>query len=81
METLAHTAVYIFVEIDRHRREKVEFHSHRVTGLEIKQKAGVPLDYELARIEGHRRVAVADGEVIEIRDGERFIAVPGGSVS
>jgi hypothetical protein len=81
MDTLTHTTVHIFVEIDRHRREKVEFHTHRVTGLEIKQKAGVPFDYELARVEGHRRVAVADDEMVKIKNGEHFIAVPSGNIS
>jgi len=81
MDALTHTTVHIFVEIDRHRREEVEFHTDRVTGLQIKQKAGVPLDYELARVEGHRRIAVADDEVVEIRNGEHFIAVPSGNIS
>lgn len=82
METQTHTTtVYIFVEIDRTKKVKVEFDVHRVTGLQIKQKAGVPADYELARVEGHRRIAVADDQVIEIKNGEHFIAVPSGNVS
>ena len=75
------TTIQIFVEIDRNKQVKVEFFTDDVTGLQIKQKAGVPPDYELARVEGNRRIAVADGELIEIKNGEHFIAVPSGNVS
>jgi hypothetical protein len=82
MITQAHiTTIHIFVEIDRNKQVKVEFDTDEVTGLQIKQKAGVPLDYELARVEGNRRIAVADEQVIEIKNGEHFIAVPSGNVS
>ena len=75
------TTVHIFVEIDRNRQVKVEFDTNHVTGLQIKQKAGVPPDYELARVEGNRRIGVPDDQVIEIKNGEHFIAVPSGNVS
>ena len=75
------TAVHIFVEIDRNHEVKVEFDTNHVTGLQIKQKAGVPPDYELARVEGNRRIVVPDDQVIEIKNGEHFIAVPSGNVS
>jgi hypothetical protein len=82
METHTHvTTVHIFVEIDLHKQVKVEFDTDHVTGLEIKQKAGVPPDYELARVQGNRRIAIGDTEVIEIKDGEHFLAVPSGNVS
>jgi hypothetical protein len=82
MTTQSHvTTIHIFVEIDRNKQVKVEFDTDDVTGLQIKQKAGVPPDYELARIEGNRRIAVADGQLIEIKNGEHFIAVPSGNVS
>lgn len=75
------TVVHIFVEIDRNHRVKVEFDTNHVTGLQIKQKAGVPPDYELARVEGNSRIAVPDDQVIEIKNGEHFIAVPSGNIS
>ena len=75
------TTVHIFVEIDRNHEVKVEFDTNHVTGLQIKQKAGVPPDYELARVEGNRRIVVPDDQVIEIKNGEHFIAVPSGNVS
>lgn len=75
------TTVHIFVEIDRNKQVKVEFETDHVTGSQIKQKAGVPADYELARVDGNRRIAVGDDQVIEIKNGEHFIAVPSGNVS
>jgi hypothetical protein len=75
------TLVQIFVEIDRNHQVKVEFETNHVTGLQIKQKAGVPPDYELARVEGNRRVTVRDDQVLEIKHGEHFIAVPSGNIS
>lgn len=82
MDTQTHTrTIHIFVEIDRNKQVKVEFNTDDVTGLQIKQKAGVPADYELARVEGNRRIAVPDDQVIEIKNGEHFIAVPSGNVS
>lgn len=82
MTTQLHvTTIHILVEIDRNKQVKVEFDTDDVTGLQIKQKAGVPLDYELARVEGNRRIAVADDQLIEIKNGEHFIAVPSGNVS
>jgi hypothetical protein len=75
------TTVHIFVEIDRKNQVRIEFDTHHVTGLQIKQKAGVPSDYELAKVEGNRRIAVPDDQLIEIKNGERFIAVPSGNIS
>jgi hypothetical protein len=75
------TTVHVFVEIDRNKKVNVEFDTDHVTGLQIKQKAGVPSDYELARVEGNRRIAVPDDQVIEIENGEHFVAVPSGNVS
>jgi hypothetical protein len=77
----AATTIHIFVEIDRHNQVKVDFDTDRVTGLQIKQKAGVPPDYELARVQGNRRIVVADNETITIKEGEHFVAVPSGNVS
>ena len=73
--------IHIFVQIDKQNPVKVEFDTDHVTGAQIKAKAGVPGDYELAIVHGNKRDAVADNQVIEIREGEHFIAVPSGSVS
>jgi len=83
MATIAERTIHIFVfvQIDHEKHVKVEFDKSRVTGAEIKAKAGVPSDYELAIVHGQRHEAVRDNQEIEIRDGEHFVAVPGGSVS
>lgn len=81
MTTATEKAVHIFIKIDHQKEVRVEFHKDRVTGAEIKAKANVPSDYELAIVRGHKHEAVADNQEIEIKDGEHFIAVPGGSVS
>ena len=73
--------IHIFVQIDKQSQVKVGFDTDHVTGAQIKAKAGVPADYELAIIHGNKRDAVGDDQVIEIREGEHFIAVPSGSVS
>lgn len=81
METAAQTTVHIFVEVDRHRREKVEFQTDHVTGLEIKQKANVPSDYDLARRQGQKLELITDNQTIKIRNGEHFVALPPGTIS
>jgi hypothetical protein len=82
MQTEAHTKViHIFVQIDKQKQVEVEFNTDHVTGAAIKEKAGVPADYELAIVRGNKRDVVADNQTIEIKDGEHFIAVPGGTVS
>ena len=48
----------------------------RTTGSVIKDKAGVPADDELFRIEGDREIKVGDDELIEVHQGERFVATP-----
>jgi len=79
-DTHVHT-VHIFVQIDRNQPVKVEFDTDQVTGAEIKTKAGVPADYELAKVKGNQREYVPDDQPIEIKDGDRFEAVPPGTVS
>ena len=59
----------------------VEFETRKVTGLEIKTKAGVPVDSTLFELRGANRVPIGDNEQIEIHEDERFLDVPGGTVS
>ena len=48
----------------------------RTTGAVIKEKAEVPADDQLFRVERDREIPVADDQVIEVRDGEQFVATP-----
>ncbi len=80
---MVHTssAVHIFVELDRNDRRKVEFDTDHVTGRQIKEKAGVPLDDDLARRQGQKLELVTNDELITIKDGEQFVALPPGTIS
>jgi len=73
--------VHIFIEIDRNTRQKLEFETHEVTGRQIKEKAGVPLDNDLARRHGQQLELVANDQSITINNGDRFVVLPPGTIS
>lgn len=59
----------------------VFFETREATGLQIKTKAGVPVDSTLFELRGETKVPVGDNEQIKIHEDERFLDVPGGTVS
>lgn len=73
--------IHIFVEIDRHTQKKLDFDQDQVTGAQIKDKAGVPLEDDLARRNGQKLDLVTNGETITIKDGEHFVVFPPGTIS
>ena len=75
------TTVHIFVEITKTDQRKLEFQTDQVTGRQIKEAAGVPLDHDLARREHGKLVLVTNDEVVKIKNGDHFVALPGGSIS
>ncbi len=75
------TTVHIFVELNKNDKRKIEFDTDYVTGLQIKQRAGVPADYDLARRQGQKLELVTNDQTIEIKDGEHFVALPPGTIS
>jgi hypothetical protein len=77
----ASTTVHIFVELNKNDTRKIEFDTDRVTGLQIKQQAGVPTDYDLARRQGQKLELVTNDQTIEIKNGEHFVALPPGTIS
>jgi hypothetical protein len=77
----ASTTVHIFVELNKNDMKKIEFDTDHVTGLQIKQRAGVPVEYDLARRQGQKLELVTNGQTIEIKDGEHFVALPPGTIS
>jgi Multiubiquitin len=77
----ASTIVHIFVELNKTDKKKIEFDTDHVTGLQIKQRAGVPVDYDLARRQGQKLELVTNDQTIEIKDGEHFVALPPGTIS
>ena len=80
MQKVAPT-VHIFLEIDRTTKKKLEFETDRVSGREIKDKGGVPLDDDLAKRQGERLELVTNDQVIEIKNGDHFVALPPGTIS
>ena len=48
----------------------------RTTGAVIKDKAKVPADDQLFRVEGAKEIEVGDDEPIEVHRGEQFVATP-----
>lgn len=53
--------------------------SKELTGLKIKQLAGIPTDYELFVVHGNTTVPVGNDEVVHIHTGSEFRAIPAGT--
>lgn len=74
--------IRIFVEAEVHNPPvKLEFDTSQVTGRTIKDRAGVPLDNDLARREGQKLELVTNDDTITIRNGDRFVSLPPGTIS
>ena len=73
--------VHIFLELDRNDQRKLEFDSDQVSGRQIKEKGGVPLDDDLARRQGQHLDLVTNDQMITIKNGEHFVALPPGTIS
>jgi hypothetical protein len=73
--------IHIFVEIDRKTRKKLEFPTSEVTGRQIKEQAGVPLENDLARRQGQKLDLVTNDQPITIKNGEHFVVFPPGTIS
>ena len=73
--------VYIFVELSKNDKKKIEFDTDHVTGLQIKDRAGVPIDYDLARRHGQKLELITNDQTVEIKDGEQFVVLPPGTIS
>jgi hypothetical protein len=61
--------------------KEVELPDHKTTGTQIKEAAGVPLDFTLYRKEGTHLDEVKNEEHITVHKGEQFVAVSGQDVS
>jgi hypothetical protein len=69
------------VELNKNDKKKIEFDTDHVTGLQIKQRASVPDDYDLARRHGQKLELVTNDQIVEIKNGEHFVALPPGTIS
>lgn len=74
--------VHITVEVDG-RHVSVTFSHPPVTGREIREKAGAPLTDDLTRVEHGKGVGGNIGldQAVPIKDGDKFLAIPCGTVS
>lgn len=77
----ATTAVHVFVELDKNSKIKIEFDVAEVTGAEIKSKAGVPADNDLARRSGGKLELITNEEIVPLKNGDQFVVFPPGTIS
>jgi hypothetical protein len=75
------TEIHVFIEIDRHKQEKLLFDTAEVTGADIKAKGQVPPSDELFLRDGQKLVQIGDQQRITLKNGEHFVALPPGTVS
>jgi hypothetical protein len=73
--------IHIFVEITKTEKRKLEFTTDRVTGRDIKNAAGVPLENDLALKSHGQLVLVTNDESIVIKNGDHFVSLPPGTIS
>jgi Multiubiquitin len=52
---------------------------HDLTGAQIKALAGIPLEYELFRVEGDKSIPIGNDERVHLHDNEHFRAIPSGT--
>jgi hypothetical protein len=57
------------------------FEHHHRTGLEIKEKAGIPADYSLYRRMPGDNEPISNEETVDLHDGEHFFSRPPSNVS
>ena len=81
MTGTVHTTIHIFVEVSKTDQRKLEFDHAEVTGKEIKDKAKVPPDSDLARRVHGKLEQVSNEEPITIKDGDHFVVLPPGTIS
>lgn len=74
--------INILVEVDG-KNKHVEFDSSPVTGRAIRERAGAPLTDDLTRLEHGKPSGGNIGldDLVQIKNGDHFIALPTGTVS
>lgn len=74
--------IHITVEVDG-KNKAVTFDRSPVTGAEIRAKSGAPPTDDLTRLEHGKPSGgnIAPTDSVEIRNGDRYIALPTGTVS
>jgi len=74
--------ITIIVEIDG-RNKEVKFDHSPVSGADIRSAAGVPASDDLTRLKGGKPTGgnIAPTDLVEIKNGDHFLAAPTGVVS
>jgi hypothetical protein len=82
-ETKEKEKVNIIVEIhiDKVTVKKLTFHQDEVSGKQIKEAAGVPIDSDLGIKEHSGLRLVTNDQIIKIKNGEHFEVLPAGTIS
>lgn len=75
------TSVHVFIEIERNKQVKLEFENPNVTGREIKEKAVIPLDDDLALRRGQKLELITNDQLVTLKNGDHFVALPPGTIS
>jgi len=68
--------IVIVVEVTKDDHRKLTFREDRVTGRQIKEATGVPLDDELETMKEGKQEIINNDERITIKDGEHFVVSP-----
>jgi len=74
--------IHIFVEVNG-RNKRLQFDASPVTGRQIREAAGAPLTDDLTRLQHGKPTGGNIGldELVDIQNGDHFIALPTGTVS
>lgn len=74
--------IHVLVEVETQKPPvRLEFDTPEVTGRTIKNRAGIPLDNDLARRQGQKLELVTNDGGITIENGDRFVSLPPGTIS
>lgn len=74
--------IHIIVEVDG-QNKPISFDHTPVTGGDIRSKAGAPTSDDLTRVVHGKPTGgnIGVNDPVEIKDGDRFLALPTGTVS
>jgi len=82
MQTTLSKTIHVFVEVENNKPPvKLEFDTSEVKGQDIKVRAGVPLENDLARRQGQKLELVTNDQTITIENGDHFVSLPPGTIS
>jgi hypothetical protein len=81
VEAEALKKVEIIVVIDKHNKREITFHMRVVTGVQIKDAAGVPPQDDLATRHDGKLDLVTNDQSVTLHGHEHFYVFPPGTIS